>query len=161
MANKEDRMEKIGVLVLCTALTAGLILAGDDVGRAEQESLCIPIGILQIKAPEGADSQRSPVDFPHDVHFDYNCTTCHHMWERDAEILSCTTAGCHDVVTPPKSKDSPDRMLYFKNAYHQLCITCHKEIKQSNLKKEMSGTALKSALPNSGPTSCVECHADL
>ena len=73
------------------------------------------------------------------------------------------TSGCHDITDAPTRAERiqnegnvADR--YYKTAYHKMCITCHKEIKAQNKKLEMSGRVLADNLPNSGPTSCKECH---
>jgi hypothetical protein len=80
------------------------------------------------------------------------------MWEGDAEGLSCTTSGCHDLVELPKKADPDEAILYYKNAYHELCITCHKKIKVKNQQLVRSGSILKDKLPPTGPTGCTECH---
>ncbi len=150
-------MEKAAVLVICLALVFSMGTAMDAVGSEQGQELCVPLGTLTLKAPDGADVKKADVEFPHSLHFNYACQDCHHMWEGTQENLACATSGCHDMVESPR--DNPDQeILYFKNAYHQLCIGCHKKIKAENRKLEMSGKILKEKLPNSGPTGCTECH---
>ena len=66
------------------------------------------------------------------------------------------------MVAPTKAEKGEDleelKISYYKNAYHKLCITCHKDLKQKNLQLELSGRVLKENLPNTGPTGCKECH---
>ena len=151
-------MKRVSVLVIWLALvfTMGTVL--DAVGSQEEE-LCVPLGELELLAPDGANAQRSSVMFPHGLHFNYSCQQCHHQWEGGVEGLNCTTSGCHDKIETPR--DNPDqKILYFKEAYHELCIGCHRDIKAENRRLEMSGQILKEKLPNSGPTGCTECHPE-
>jgi nitrate/TMAO reductase-like tetraheme cytochrome c subunit len=72
-------------------------------------------------------------------------------------------SGCHDgVVSPTKAEKGDDvealTISYYKSAYHQMCITCHKEMKAQNKKLELSGRVLFENLPNTGPTGCKDCH---
>ncbi len=150
-------MERAAVLVICLALVFAVGTAMDAVGSQEGEELCVPLGSLTLRPPEGADAQKSDVEFPHGVHFNYSCQECHHNWEGTAENLNCMTSGCHDLVEAPR--DNPDQsILYYKNAFHELCIGCHKKIKAENRQLEMSGKIIKEKLPRTGPTGCTECH---
>ena len=152
-------MERAAVLVICMALIFAMGTAMDAVGSEDQGDLCVPLGVLTLRPPEDADAQRSNVDFPHGLHFNYSCQECHHQWEGGKEGLNCMTSGCHDLVEAPR--DNPEQsILYFKNAYHEMCITCHKQIKAKNRELELSGRVLKEKLPNSGPTGCTECHPE-
>ena len=52
-------------------LAAGLIGGMQGVsGTAATEDMCVPMGKIVLKAPEGVTSQRSAVNFPHVRHFD-------------------------------------------------------------------------------------------
>ena len=156
-------MYKIGIGVVCLILA--LIFGNALVvsGNGEGETMCIPMGVIQLKPPESVEAKRPFVEFNHPRHFGDTCQTCHHQWEFDEPVLSCQTEGCHDgVVAPTKAEKGEDaeelKITYFKNAYHKQCITCHKELKQKNRKLELSGRVLKENLPNTGPTGCKECH---
>jgi hypothetical protein len=133
-------------------------------GTSQTEDMCIPMGVIALKPPEGAQAQRAEVKFPHARHFDVTCVTCHHTWGFTEPIVGCTTSGCHDVTEPPKRKagepaDAASSMAYYKNAYHKLCINCHKQIKVKNLELQKAMAGLNKKLPATGPVSCSECHA--
>ena len=147
------RMKRIFISILCM-LTIGLFISTVSADQGEGDFLCIPLGNITLSAPQGVEAKRSPVDFPHAVHFNYSCMECHHEWKGDLENLSCKTSGCHDSIEPDKGR--PER--YYKTAYHNQCIVCHKEIVESNKKLEMSRKAIQGTLPKTGPTGCVECH---
>lgn len=132
-------------------------------GAAGPKDMCVPMGNITIKAPEGVEAKRSAVDFPHAQHFDIACITCHHTWGRTEPISGCMTSGCHDLAELPKAKpgeprDDEANIAYFKAAYHKLCINCHKENKVKNLARQKALTTLNKPLPKTGPTSCAECH---
>jgi len=127
------------------------------------EQMCIPMGTITLQAPESVEAVRPAVQFPHPAHFSYHCQTCHHQWEMDEPIVSCTTSGCHDgTVAPTRSKkgtvDEEEAVAYYKTAFHKMCIGCHKEMKIERKKLEMSGRTLKEKLPSTGPTTCRGCH---
>lgn len=129
----------------------------------ENSFLEVPIGNILLEAPADSNTRRSPVDFPHSIHFTYTCYTCHHMWEGDGNLQTCTASGCHDQIERPRrteenQPDPEEEIAYFKEAFHQLCITCHKEIQQQNLELELSLKHIQGKLPKGGPTSCVHCH---
>ena len=151
----------LGVFVLVLAVIFGnaLIVSGQN----DEEKMCIPMGLIPLKPPESVEAKRPPVNFPHSTHFSYKCQTCHHNWETDAPVVSCTTSGCHDLTESPlkSEKDNVTKELairYYKTAFHQMCISCHKELKIQNKKLEMSGKTLTEKLPNTGPVGCTECH---
>ena len=160
-------MLKKGIFLLFLML---LIVLGSSMLIAEEETkgeMCVPMGIIELKPPESVEAKRSPVDFPHSEHFvHYDCKTCHHKWEGDSEIKSCTTSGCHDLDVSPKQ--SPGKKIdvnyavrYYKKAYHAQCIGCHKQIHINNQEMENSITAglmKKPEIVIPGPTSCIKCH---
>jgi len=157
------RKRIIGWMVL-SVVTVGL-LGGVKAfsGSASSKDMIVPMGTITLKAPEGVESKRSAVEFPHAKHFDIACLTCHHTWGRTEPIVGCMTPGCHDLAELPKKKpgepaDEEAAINYYKSAYHNMCITCHKEIKAKNLALEKSLKTLKTPLPKTGPTSCSECH---
>ena len=156
-------------------------LAPQSESLTSNRHLSVPVGNIVLKPPEDMGGKRSPVDFPHSRHFNYTCQTCHHKWIGDAELQTCSSQACHDQVTRPKrpSRKIPDPdydIAYFKKAYHQQCITCHKAIKLQNqeieeqsakpvnLLKRLIGMAgdntLTGKLTVVGPTSCVQCHPE-
>jgi hypothetical protein len=158
-------MYKIGIGVVCLIL---VVIFGNAMvvsGQGEGETMCIPMGVIQLKPPESVEAKRPFVEFNHPLHFVDTCQTCHHQWQFDEPVQSCQTDGCHDgVVAPTKAEKGEDleelRITYYKNAYHKQCITCHRELKQNNRKLELSGRVLKENLPNTGPTGCKECHLE-
>jgi hypothetical protein len=152
-------MRKIGIAVLCLAISgifgATLSISSDN----SEENMIVPMGIIVLQPPEGVEQKRSSVEFPHAVHFSNSCQVCHHTWEGTEQIKGCMTSGCHDLTeAQTKSKDPALTIRYYKKAYHEMCIGCHREIKASNKKLELSGRAIKGTLPATGPTGCIECH---
>jgi len=119
------------------------------------DEMCIPLGNIELAAPQGVEAKRAPVDFPHSAHFAINCNECHHTWEYGDDDMSCTTSGCHDELKAPKEGD---KIAYFKEAYHKACISCHKAIQAQNKALEMSKRTVEGQLEKTGPTSCVACH---
>jgi len=124
--------------------------------------MCVPMGIILLSAPEQAEQKNAPVNFHHSKHFMFECRKCHHKWEGNNENLSCVTSNCHDLSSNPRAgagKVKTDLAYrYFKDAYHNQCIGCHKANKEKNAILESSKKVLKSNLQNPGPTGCVECH---
>ncbi len=141
----------ISVLLICIAV------------QASEEEMCVPMGEITLKPPESVEAKRAPVEFPHARHFTYECRACHHTWEGDEVIVGCQTSGCHDVAELPKASegglaDKDYAMLYYKNAYHSACISCHKDIKLKNQELERSIMSPPDKLPPSGPVTCNGCH---
>jgi len=151
-----DRMKKLLIALLCV-VAIGFYFGTVNAEEGEDQ-LCIPLGTLTLSPPEDVDAQRSPVEFPHAVHFNFNCKECHHEWNGNSEDLGCRASGCHDSSTSLLKTNKDEAYRYFKIAYHNLCIVCHKDIKEANEKLEMSKQNLKESLPKTGPTGCVECH---
>ena len=206
MCRRIGRMDRKRIIILCLAVflvfggtavflsmdtesIASVIetTVGDGTQSPRTESLTstrhlkVPIGNILLKPPEDMSGKRTPVDFPHSRHFSYTCRTCHHKWLGDAELQTCSSQKCHDQVERPKrpgrKTPEPDYdIAYFKKAYHQQCITCHKAIKQQNkeleelsakpiyLLKRLIGitgsNTLTGKLTVVGPTSCVKCHPE-
>lgn len=157
-------MYRVGLLILCLiVMVAGSTWVGADQSQESVSEVCIPMGTITLTPPSGADQKRAAVEFNHSLHFDYNCKTCHHTWEGDDPVLSCTTSGCHDLLTTPMKPDNAGideetAIHYFKRAFHASCIGCHKQIKEANLALEMSRKPVADQLAPTGPTSCVACH---
>ncbi len=152
------------VLVLSMLMAGCLLVVGGAVtGSEEAEEMCVPMGIIILEPPESVEAQREAVEFHHSKHFSYACNTCHHKWDIEAPIAGCTTSGCHDLFeSPAKTQEAGTRaeleMRYYKNAYHDMCIGCHKKIKAENEKLEASYRTLNKPLPQTGPTGCHQCH---
>jgi hypothetical protein len=158
-------MYKISIGVLCLSLAVIFGNAMVVSGQNDDETISVPLGVIPLGPPEDVEAKRPPVPFPHGTHFVYTCSICHHLWEMDAPIENCSTAGCHDGVESPVKVGGgkvDEEMLinYYKTAYHRMCIGCHKEIKAQNKRLEMSGQVLKEKLPTVGPSSCKGCHVE-
>ncbi len=151
------RMNNVWVLVLCGLMCSTLGGAWCFAGEEAEGELCIPLGTIEIAAPEGATVKRTPVEFPHTLHFVFNCKECHHNWTGDEENLGCMTAGCHDLAVKPKKAKKDKSLKYYKDAYHNSCLACHKKLKKDSKNKELSQT-LDASGAVYGPTGCVVCH---
>ena len=155
-------MHRIVIVLLCiTTIAVGCIsiVTASDTAAGDNGQMCIPLGIITISAPESVEAQRSAVDFPHDLHFEFACAECHHQWAPGADqIQSCTTSGCHELEAPPEPDSGDDEILYYKSAYHKMCIGCHKEIKTTNKTIAMNMTGGEEQIKTTGPTGCILCH---
>jgi hypothetical protein len=146
-----------------TALLATVVFLLMSSQLVAEDQMCVPMGVITL-APLTEDAKRAEVSFPHAVHFSYACQVCHHKWDGRSQIKSCSTSECHDLAQAPKTKDKKpvkDRLVsirYYKNAYHEMCISCHKEIKIKNKALEASKASLDEPLPTTGPTGCNKCH---
>jgi hypothetical protein len=158
-------MQKKGFKIMWLMVTAMIVCfltAGAISGKETKDDMCIPMGTIELTAPDSVKAIRPSVQFPHSSHFDYSCKQCHHTWDGSEQIQGCMTSGCHDLdkgfqkIKGDKSGD----MLYFKNAYHSQCIGCHKSIKAKNKEIELSVSVTKPKLMKTGPTGCVVCHAE-
>ena len=151
----------IGLLVALTILLT--VVSLEVYGQNEGGEMCVPLGIITLKPPEGVESKKSPVDFPHARHFETDCKTCHHKWQGAEKIKNCTTSGCHDQIKAPERSSSylsysDVSIKYYKYAYHKSCIGCHKEIKVKNRKLAESYQVVDEKLTVAGPSGCIECH---
>lgn len=155
------RKKERGLLCLIIAVILGFTLAVSS-GDAQDE-MCVPMGDITIGAPEGVEVAKSAVEFPHSQHFATDCKTCHHKWEGIDNIQGCQTSGCHDEIKAPDTSDrylsySDVAIKYYKYAYHQACIGCHKEIKARNITLEKSYQVVDGKMEPAGPSGCIECH---
>jgi len=142
------RLQIVALSFLAVAIVGtGWVIAGET-----EDSLCIPMGGITLEALNDMDAQRSEVEFPHSAHFDYNCKACHHTWDGESPVLSCSTSDCHDQIET--ENDVPS----FKSAFHTACIGCHKKIKVDNKEKEKSLMTSQPELQRTGPTGCTGCH---
>ena len=156
-------MQKSAVSVLGLIVVLALGSAAIVSGQGSDEEMCVPIGDIVMEPPELVDPKRSAVEFPHSTHFTLDCKTCHHKWQGDKAIQTCSTSGCHDVAESPikAGKGTVDRdqaILYYKTAFHDMCIGCHREMRRINKELEMSYKKLDQELPRTGPTGCIQCH---
>ena len=158
---------RIGLLCLIMVFVFGIFMevAGQDNGDSEKtlEDMNVPMGIIVLEPDESIEPKRTPVEFDHARHFVFDCKKCHHKWEGKSLIPTCTTTDCHNILKSPKRPTKylsymDKGILYYKYAYHQQCVGCHKEIKIERKTLEMSYTVLKDKLPKTGPTGCIECH---
>lgn len=127
------------------------------------DSITVPVGTLVLNPPSGIVAVRSPVAFPHSLHFSYACRRCHHKWDGLTPVKTCMAAGCHDALDPPQKSEKAleydlEAMPYFKYAYHKRCIGCHKEIRTINHAAEKSIMGPAGKVSNLGPVGCVGCH---
>jgi len=155
------RIVILGLLVLL--LLGGTFVVAGQNNENTGNTICIPVGTIIIKAPEGVKMKRAEVAFPHSTHFNYKCQECHHKWDGTSQIPSCTASKCHDLMKSPAkaANANPDSDLdvrYYKTAYHKGCIGCHKAIKAKNKTLSTSNRTIKKNLQKTGPTGCVKCH---
>lgn len=144
------------ILSLCTVLGTTISVSGEG---TSDDVMCIPMGDILLGAPESVEAKKAAVSFPHAQHFGFECKTCHHQWTGTEQIQGCMASGCHDLAISPKKTDSNlPASKYYKTAFHDLCIGCHKKIKTQNKKLAESPSLLKEKLPKSGPTGCIQCH---
>ena len=153
-------MKRIWIVGLCLIV---LVVCSSTWGVARQFSkqteICIPMGDIEINPPASVKGKRSSVNFPHSMHFGYDCKKCHHTWKGNGSIVNCMTSGCHNIEeSPTKTGKNIPAIRYYKTAYHNSCIGCHKEVKKNNQSKAASGVVLKDKLSGAGPTSCKGCH---
>ena len=158
------RRKGFGMLVLALAVMLAVVL--QVYGAEKIAEMCVPMGIITLNSPEGVEAKKSPVEFPHTRHFATDCKVCHHTWQGEEKIKSCTASNCHDQIkAPQKSKSylsySDVSITYFKYAYHKMCIGCHREIKIQNLALEKSYQIEEEQISAAGPSGCVECHPNL
>jgi len=150
------RKSVLFVTVVLMVVVWGSLLIADD-------EMCVPMGEVTLAAL-AKDAKRSAATFTHTTHFSYACQECHHKWTGKEAIQSCTASGCHDLDKAPvdeNGKPVEDKVLkvrYYKNAFHDSCIGCHKEIKVKNKAMEASMASLGQKLPPTGPTGCKQCH---
>ena len=161
--NRGKWMHKILTVLLCmTIMVVGGIslgMAGEEAASNSEETMCIPLGVLSLEPPDTVEAKRSPVDFPHTLHFNLACMECHHQWTAEEEpIQSCGTSGCHELDAPPDPDSGDDAIMYYKNAFHDLCLGCHREIKALNKKVAMTLGGSEEQMQTTGPTGCILCH---
>ncbi|MDM8537479.1 cytochrome c3 family protein [Desulfobacterales bacterium HSG17] len=147
-------------------LAVGLVFAAISVGIASESTdgeLVVPLGIIDLEAPEGVEAKRAAVEFPHSQHFSYACQECHHTWDGGAELNGCMTSGCHDITEAPKKslvdgEFTGEGITYYKYAFHESCVGCHREIKKANLEESEKILPDNNKIQATGPTGCIQCH---
>ena len=157
-------LKLIAALVALMAMfIAGNLTASAEKKEATMDAISVPVGRLALGPPVGVSAKRSAVPFPHSRHFDYTCKTCHHTWDGESPVQSCTVSECHDQLSAPKkagrvSKEEAGSIRYFKFAFHRQCVSCHREISARNVRLKRSRRALNEPLEKTGPTGCIGCH---
>ena len=141
-------------IVACASL--GVAVAGD-------EEMCVPLGVITLEPPATVEAKRSAVEFQHGLHMTIACNDCHHTWVGAEPVQGCMTAGCHDLDTLPRKEgskaiDKEQAYKYYKNAYHGMCIGCHKGMKLEIKQMATTLASVDGKLPSTGPTGCIECH---
>jgi hypothetical protein len=161
-------MYRIRVAVLCLVMIFVFGMALNATGQNESdteasvEDMVVPMGVIVLKPDPSIEPKRAPVEFNHGKHFKFDCRTCHHKWEGNTKITNCTTSKCHDLLKAPKKATkylayTEDGIKYYKYAFHENCIGCHKKIKTKQKKMEMLYKAPEIE-KKIVPTSCSECH---
>ena len=153
----------MAVVALFTIIITGSLAAVANETEMTMDAIYVPVGRLVLAPPVGVTPKRSAVAFPHSGHFGYTCKTCHHKWNGNSPVQGCSASKCHDQLSPTvkdnKALDyGPEAIRYYKHAFHQQCISCHREIKIHNEKLERSRKKLEEPLQWPGPTGCVGCH---
>ena len=132
-----------------------------SVPEYSEDSMAVPLGDMVLEPPEEVEAKRGPVDFPHGLHFQFSCQSCHHEWYGEDEVQGCATEGCHDQLEPDPStrniKD-PANVYYYLAAYHNTCLPCHRDLQKERISFEKAGITGEEILPAAGPVNCVECH---
>ena len=147
------------IFVVAIVLLAGPLAVNGD----RLDTITVPMGTLVLNPPSDIVTVRSPVAFPHSLHFSYACNQCHHKWDGMTPVKNCMAAGCHDALDPPQKNGKAlaydlEAMPYFKYAYHKRCIGCHKDIRQANQTRENNIMGSGGTIANNGPVGCVGCH---
>lgn len=127
-------------------------------------SMTVPLGEMVIEPPEGVEAKRGAVNFPHGLHFQFACQSCHHDWDGESDIETCTS--CHDETEPTGSRNikNPDNVMYFLAAYHNVCVDCHRETanQQKELEKKIEAGEIPEKMAGhikAGPVNCTGCHS--
>jgi hypothetical protein len=133
-----------------------------SVPEYSEDSMAVPLGDMVLEPPEEVEAKRGPVDFPHGLHFQFSCQSCHHEWDGDSYIDTCTS--CHDETEPYGTRDikDPDNVMYYLAAYHNICVGCHRDLEKQAQDQEQQAAKTGQAPENpviSGPTRCDGCHS--
>ena len=113
----------VAVFALFNIFIAGDLAAVAEETEVTMDAIYVPVGRLVLAPPVGVTPKRSAVAFPHSRHFGYTCKTCHHKWDGNSQVQSCTASKCHDQPSSPvkhkKALDyEPEAIRYYKYAFH-------------------------------------------
>ncbi len=119
-------MKAGSLAMLLVSFLLMLFLASPATIAADAPKEPITIKIEGAKMP--------PVAFSHEAHQKrgIDCAKCHHKDAKDPK--ACTI--CHE-------KEPKGAAIPAKEAFHNMCISCHKDMAKDGLK---------------APTKCMECH---
>lgn len=122
-------------------------------------ALSIPLGIINIKPPEGVVATRGSVGFPHGLHLQFACKSCHHDWDGESEVEACSS--CHSETEPSGTRNIRDEanQMYYLAAYHNACVTCHRDTDKKRRAAMAQGNMDKTDFPKAAPVNCKGCHS--
>lgn len=152
---------KLLIGIACLAFPFSSHSMADSV--KEWNVIYIPIRTIFIGPPGNTIPRKPLANFPHPVHFNYSCKTCHHTWDGYKRIRSCTASGCHGAIKVPGEDTAPGGELTsnirnYKVAYHNMCLGCHRRIKVKNKQLAASRSIIGESVAAFGPTNCRGCH---
>jgi hypothetical protein len=124
--------------LLCFLATMALAAAPEAPGEA-----------LEMKYP-GDQAKYAPIMFQHtEAHLgvEGGCETCHHTWDGQSEIASCSADGCHNDISRENKREptSYDSAFHSRKAPNS-CVGCHSAM-------------LKADASFKGPKKCNDCHS--
>jgi hypothetical protein len=138
-----------------------ILTTGSSIIFAQEnlDTLNLPTGDMTLAAPAHSQTKMSPVAFPHSTHFQFSCKSCHHEWDGENPVESCSSAGCHEKLwaSPPGTTPLGEKKVKsLTGAYHKVCRECHRnELK--NLTSQ--GMSRQKAMERfTAPLECSECH---
>lgn len=159
--NEADQQKAAGSKNIATGPVACAGCHPDPHSKIENsdEALSIPRGIITIEAPEEVEATRGAVGFPHGLHFQFACKECHHDWDGESEVEACSS--CHSETEPSGSRSIKDEanQMYYLAAYHNACITCHRDMNKERRAAMAQGKIDKADLPKAAPVNCSGCHS--
>ncbi|QJB57529.1 cytochrome c3 family protein [Pseudodesulfovibrio sp. zrk46] len=98
---------------------------------------------LTLQPPASIKATKTFVAFPHAKHeaAKLDCKTCHHTWDSKADIMKCSSSGCHDQPGK-KGENAYYTAFHFKKSDGS-CLGCHKAMKKQG---------------KNVPVACKQCH---
>ncbi|MFH2125848.1 MAG: cytochrome c3 family protein [Pseudomonadota bacterium] len=111
-------------------------------------ALCAPMvlgqeEVMTISSAEQGLTDRPPVVFSHGKHSEiYECTTCHHEYDKFMANKGGGEAKCSECHQPSATAKNPTP---FTLAFHQGCKGCHLKL-------------IEMKAPKTGPIMCGDCH---
>ncbi len=132
------------------------LITTDTLAQDPPQPLELPTGTMTLMVPEGSQWQakRSPVNFPHSLHFGFSCKDCHHTWDGASPVKSCGTSGCHEnfwAPLPGAASKTKSNIKSLTGAFHKACRDCHRN--ELNVQK---AEGIKEIV--TGPIDCDGCH---